>query len=128
MTSAEKKKDARLRKIYKMSLKQYNHQLELQGNKCAICGRPFPKFTAFVDHFHGCCPRKLKEFCGLCNRALLCFLCNKYLVGVIERQKAGGLTTIQLVQKILDYLKYWDSILKARGIYAKEKTTAVRKA
>ena len=52
--------------------------------------------------------------------------CNKYLIGVIERQKIEGMTTIQLVQKILDYLQYWEPILKARGVYAKEKASAIR--
>lgn len=126
MTKTEKQKDARLRKIYKMSLKQYNHQLEMQGHKCAICGRPFPEFMAFVDHFHGHCPRRLKEYCGLCTRGLLCFSCNKYLVGVVEKQKFGGITPVEYLERAATYLKYWNTVHLKRGVYAKEKASAIR--
>jgi hypothetical protein len=118
LTSSEKAKDRRLQKTYKLTLDQQNKIIEEQGGGCAICGRPFPPrkdkngktFTPFQDHFHGCCPRRVKEFCGLCSRGCLCFLCNKYLVGVVEKQNLP-------VDKLLAYLQKWEKILRERGAY-----------
>ena len=95
MTTAERLKDKRLRDTYNSSLEAFNTLMAEQHNCCAICERPFivgagsrefkkEVYTPFQDHFHGCCPRRLKKFCGLCNRGLLCYLCNKFVVGVIE--------------------------------------------
>jgi hypothetical protein len=118
LTSAERAKDKRLQKTYKITLEQHNDQLKEQNYECEICGRPFPpkkdekgkSFTAFQDHLHTCCPRRLKEFCGKCNRGLLCFLCNKYLVGVVEKQNLP-------VDKLLEYLIKWEKVLRERGAY-----------
>jgi hypothetical protein len=126
MTSAERAKDKRLQKTYKITLAQQLKIIEEQGNCCAICSRPFSKFTAFQDHLHSCCPRRLKQFCGRCNRGLLCFLCNKYLVGVVEKQNLP-------VDKLLEYLVKWEKVLRAKGCYDKKpeaketKATAKRK-
>jgi hypothetical protein len=130
LTPSEKAKDARLRKTYKITLEAQNKQRSEQSNACTICGRPFSKFTPFQDHEHQCCPRRLKEFCGKCNRGLLCFVCNKYVVGVLERQSVGGkrLDPIWLLKRILVYFEHWTPILKARGAYAaKEKSKKLLK-
>src|ERR1035441_4436227 len=95
MTSAERSKDKRLRAIYNTTLEAQNKQRDEQGNACAICKRDFAKFTAFQDHEHKCCPRRKKNFCGKCNRGLICYLCNKWLVGVLEKQ-ARDLSPIEL--------------------------------
>lgn len=132
MTSKEIAKDKRLKKIYKMSVLDFNRQLECQNYCCAICRRPFPpkrdaegkQFTPFQDHWHACCPRRLKEFCGKCNRGLLCYLCNKYVVGVLERQK---MEVKELLRGALRYFMLWEPELKERGAIAKEKNP-VRKA
>src|ERR1019366_4162354 len=84
--SSDLAKDRRLQDIYKTTLNQQNAQKDTQKNACAICGRSFIKFTPFQDHEHKCCPRRVKKFCGKCNRGLLCFPCNKFVVGVLERQ------------------------------------------
>lgn len=128
LTSAEKAKDKRLRDIYNTTLEKQNEQRRKQNNACAICGRSFAKFTAFQDHWHGCCPRRFKKFCGKCNRALLCFSCNKYVVGILERQSVDGkrLDVIWLVEQILAYFKYWEPLLKGRGASAKEKSKKLR--
>ncbi len=121
MTASEKAKDARLRKIYKKTLADKEREIEEQGGGCAICGRPFPKFLANQDHYHGCCPRRLKEFCGKCNRGWLCFICNKFVMGYLERQKIP-------VEKVHAYIKKWEPILKAKGCYeSKEKEAKPRK-
>jgi len=109
-----KTKDKRLRRIYKITEAEQDRVREEQGNRCAICDKSFSKYIAFQDHFHGHCPRKLKEFCGLCNRGLLCFGCNKYVVGVIERQKVDP-------NRVAAYLNKWGRILMERGVYPKEK-------
>jgi hypothetical protein len=132
LTSRDRAKDKRLRDIYNTTLEKQNEQRAKQNNGCAICGRSFEKFTPFQDHEHACCPRRLKKFCGNCLRGLLCFLCNKYVVGVIERQcKANNvkMTPLEFLDKIKAYLSYWTPILKQKGCYEEkqEKSTARKK-
>lgn len=121
MTSSEKAKDKRLQDIYKITLEQQNKQRAAQGNCCAICSRDFDKFTAFQDHLHACCPRRLKKFCGLCNRALLCFSCNKFVVGILERQSVNGkkIPPLTMLKKLVDYFEKWEPLLKSKGCYDK---------
>jgi hypothetical protein len=128
MTSAEKAKDKRLQEIYKITLEVQNSQRELQGNACACCGRSFSKFTAFQDHWHACCPRRLKKFCGKCNRGLLCYPCNKFVVGILERQSVDGkiIPVRELLKRMVEYFEYWEPILKKRGACAKEKSKKLR--
>ena len=131
MTSRERAKDKRLRDVYNTTLEAQNKQRDEQKNSCAICGRDFAHFTPFQDHEHKCCPRRKKKFCGRCNRGLLCFLCNKYVVGVIERQCSANnvkLTPIEFLNRIKEYFEYWNPILKQKGCYEEKKVTAVRKA
>jgi hypothetical protein len=128
LTSAEKAKDKRLRSIYNISLEAQNAQKAEQGDACAICHRPFRIFTAFQDHAHACCPRRLKTYCGKCCRGLLCFGCNKYLVGVLERQAKGNkMSAIELCESILVYLKKYDRILKEKGAYAAKPEAKAKK-
>ena len=133
MTPIERAKDKRLQTIYNTTLEKQNVVREFQGNACAICGRDFAKYTAFQDHEHKCCPRRKKTYCGKCNRGLLCFPCNKYVVGVLERQGIKGQTPmpiIELCKQIIAYFEHWNPILKGRGCYDEKpeaKKAAVRK-
>ena len=121
LNTSERAQDARLRRIYKKTLADKRREITDQGEGCAICGRPFPKFTANQDHDHRCCPRRLKEYCGRCNRGWLCFLCNKYVVGVLEKMKVD-------IDKLSAYVKKWEPILRERGCYEpKEKASKLRK-
>jgi hypothetical protein len=134
MNSKERAQDKRLREIYKSSLEERNAKLEEQHYCCDICGRPFVKgaakpgdttewdkdyYTSFFDHYHGCCPRRLKKFCGLCNRGILCYICNKFVVGVLEMKKIDA-------NKLAAYMNKWAPMQKERD-EAKEKVTTVRK-
>jgi Recombination endonuclease VII len=114
MTKQEKAKDQRLRKIYKKTLADFNAQVIEQNGGCAICDKQFSLYTAFQDHWHKCCPRKLKEYCGKCCRGLLCFQCNKYVVGVLERMNVS-------VARVKEYLDKWGPILAERGAGPKPK-------
>ena len=121
LNTSERAQDARLRRIYKKTLADKRREITDQGEGCAICGRPFPKFTANQDHYHGCCPQRLKEYCGRCCRGFLCFICNKYVCGVLEKQKIP-------LDKLVAYFAKWEPILRARGCYEpKEKTGKLRK-
>ena len=139
LTTAERAKDKRLQTIYNTTLEKQNEQRAKQFNKCAICHRDFAKFTAFQDHDHQCCPRRLHEFCGKCNRALLCFGCNKFVVGILERQYVDKvrIEPLVLLARLVAYFEYWNPILKSNGAYAgkpkvkaarKKKATPIRKA
>jgi hypothetical protein len=133
MTSAERAKDLRLQKTFNTTLDKQNCVRVFQGNACAICGRNFNKYMAFQDHEHKCCPRRLKTFCGKCNRGLLCFLCNKYVVGVLERNAIKGelpMPIIELCKRIIAYFEHWNPILIEKGCYLEKpeaKKAAVRK-
>jgi hypothetical protein len=124
LSSKDRAKDKRLREIYNTSLEAQNEQRASQKNACQICRRPFNQFTAFQDHDHKCCPRRLKRFCGLCNRGLLCYLCNKYAVGLIEWMRKMDIP----LEKVVEYVKGWDAIIAAKGGYApKEKSKSTKK-
>jgi hypothetical protein len=134
MTSKELAQDKRLREIYKSSFEARQAKLNDQKLCCAICGRPFVKgassaewdkevYTAFFDHYHGCCPRRLKKFCGLCNRGLLCYICNKFVVGILEMKKID-------VNKLAAYMNKWGAMHKERDeakAKAKEVATVRKK-
>lgn len=116
--SARKAKDARLRKIYKKTIEDFDKQLASQNGCCEICGRPFPplknaegkSFTPNWDHYHGCCPRRIREFCGKCNRGLLCWICNKFVVGMLEGKNIP-------VDRLYAYMMKWEPILRELGAY-----------
>lgn len=118
LTSKEKAKDKRLRETYNMTLEEHNAKRASQNNKCAICRRDFREFTAFQDHDHRCCPRRLKKFCGKCNRGLLCYLCNKYAVGLIEWMRKMDIPMTELVK----YLEYWTEEIQRKGGYEPKQT------
>ena len=130
MTPQEKAKDKRLQDTFNSSLDKFNAKMAEQNNCCAICGRPFvlgastEKFkkeidTAFMDHVHGCCPRRLKKFCGACNRGLLCYICNRFVVGVIEMKEIPA-------GKLAAYMEKWKHI-PAREHEQAKKLRAKRK-
>ena len=124
LTSKERAKDKRLREIYNTTLEAQNEQRSKQKNACAICRRSFTQFAAFQDHDHKCCPRRLKRFCGLCNRGLLCYLCNKYAVGLLEWMRKMDIP----MAAVAAYIPEWDAIITAKGGYApKEKIKSPRK-
>jgi hypothetical protein len=98
MNKFEKAKDLRLKRTYNLTLRQYNLMLKKQKGVCAICGNPPKKISLAVDHDHLCC--KKPPTCGKCTRGLLCFRCNKMVLGRLERFKA------QLINIINYLLKY----------------------
>jgi hypothetical protein len=64
-----------LKRLYGMTLDQFNSLLDSQGNTCAICKCVMAKVN--VDHDHACCPER--KTCGKCIRGLLCDGCNTAL-------------------------------------------------
>ena len=80
-------REAGYRRLYGITLAQYDRMLLLQGGVCAICGRPPKTKRLAVDHDHG--PSKRV-------RGLTCWRCNKYCVGV---------NTIETARRVLAYLE-----------------------
>lgn len=76
MTNPHNKRDAYLRRIYGITLKQYEDLLESQSQSCAICQkhRSLEKKSLAVDHDH-----KTGEIFGI-----LCQFCNHRLIGRIR--------------------------------------------
>ncbi|MGH9390289.1 MAG: endonuclease domain-containing protein [Vicinamibacteria bacterium] len=72
MSAKERARDLRLRRCYGLTLAQYEQMFELGNRRCWVCLRP-PKLgkNLNVDHDH-----KTERV-----RSLLCFACNKYLIG-----------------------------------------------
>lgn len=60
MTSKEKAADLRLRRVYGISLDEYNQKLKKQNGGCWICGRPPKKVRLAVDHNHDIAKIKIK--------------------------------------------------------------------
>lgn len=69
--SAEKRRIRALKKLYGITVKQYEMMMCLQGGVCAICGKPPKKKRLSVDHDH------VTE----AVRGLLCFFCNRRILG-----------------------------------------------
>lgn len=72
-----------LRRLYGLTLAEYDNMLAAQHGCCAICRRPQSDFKRklCVDHDHSCCPGV--RSCGKCVRGLLCAGCN-FAVSVLE--------------------------------------------
>lgn len=64
---------------YNLTDEQYAVMLDLQGDACAICRRPFAGLdrSPDVDHDHRCCAGNWS--CGTCVRGLLCRSCNNMI-------------------------------------------------
>ena len=66
-THKKERKQSNLKRLYNITLDQFNQMLKNQDNKCSICGKEFTKSNSpCVDHNH-----KTKRV-----RALLCSNCN----------------------------------------------------
>jgi hypothetical protein len=91
-TPQEKARARRLQKLYRISPDQYERMLKRQSGVCKICGRSPKKVRLNVDHDH-----KEEKAGRLVVRGLLCGMCNRKILGVIERLKVDP-------QKIVDYL------------------------
>jgi hypothetical protein len=67
-----------MRRMYGLTLDQYDARVASQAGLCAICLRP-PRDgrRLAVDHDHSHCPGK--RSCGRCVRGLLCSSCNSGL-------------------------------------------------
>jgi len=76
-----------LRKRYGITLDEYTRQWSAQGGVCAVCGRPEKKRALSVDHDH----RSGRL------RGLLCFLCNKFIIGRIH--------SAELLERAAQYLR-----------------------
>lgn len=61
---------------YKLTVETYNHILDLQNGKCAICENFSPDRALAVDHNHA-----TKQI-----RGLLCTYCNSVVVNLLENR------------------------------------------
>jgi hypothetical protein len=93
-TPQEKARAKRLQKLYRITTDQYDQMFRAQKGKCKICGRPPKRVRLNVDHDH----RQEKEAQRMVIRGLLCGMCNRKILGVIERLKVDP-------QKIVDYIR-----------------------
>lgn len=97
MTTKERKEDKRLRKLYGVSLSWRKRQERKQNNRCAICTRPPKRLALALDHNHA----------TLKVRGLLCFTCNRKIIGMIERFRINPVMILKYFQDYdPDALKY----------------------
>lgn len=86
-------RDRRLRRKYGITVEQYEALLSEQNGVCAVCGRPPKNVRHAVDHDH----RVERQTGAIHVRGLLCMMCNRKIVGVIERLRVDP-------QRVADYL------------------------
>lgn len=88
MNKKDKARDYRLKRIYGISLAQYEEILQKQDECCALCRRHQSEFNKnlAVDHDHN----------SLEIRGLLCTYCNQRLIG---RHRDGN-----LLRRMADYV------------------------
>lgn len=91
------RREAYLKRKYGISLRDYGELLKAQKGVCFICGSPPKTRSLHVDHVH---VKGYKKFTpsekALYVRGLLCFQCNKLLMGRgMTREKA---------KRIVEYL------------------------
>jgi hypothetical protein len=75
-----------------LTVEQYEVLLARQAGVCAMCGRAPKKQRLNVDHCHA---TEKKGFLKV--RGLLCGMCNRKILGMIERFRVNP-------QRIVDYL------------------------
>lgn len=83
-------RNARLERLYGMTLEQYDGMLEAQNNRCAICGSEDPKRGSrfLVDHCH-----RTGDV-----RGLLCHHCNVF-IGMAEDDTATLLSAVKYLEE-----------------------------
>lgn len=93
-------KERQLKKMYRMSLDDFDRLLAEQGGVCAVCRTDTPggAGTWQVDHDHACCSGRTS--CGKCVRGLLCFSCNQAL-GLVRDSR-------EILQSLDSYLEKFE--------------------
>jgi hypothetical protein len=103
---------ALVKKLYGLSLEDYDRLLAMQGGGCAICGKKPKQYRLSVDHDHSCCPGR--QSCGNCVRGLLCSLCNQNLLGwICQEGKLGTPHAIEVLYRAIHYLRQDDAKVMA---------------
>lgn len=71
-TRKQKVRAARYKRLYGITVEQFDKMMELQGGVCAICGRaPKPSRLLHVDHDHRGDHRVRGLLCAFCNLRVL---------------------------------------------------------
>ena len=91
-----------IKKIYGITLKQYNKILANQNYKCAICKKPASSFSKAlsVDHRHNSDP--------IFIRGLLCYFCNNKVLGRIRDKKILWEGLGEYIKNALKKDKEWE--------------------
>ncbi len=97
------KNTSRLKK-YGITNQEYENILKSQNGVCAICNRPPKTKSLCIDHRHEK-DSKGKQIEGDKSlvRGLLCFFCNKYVVGAIEHR-----TSVKPRNVLIGLIAYFD--------------------
>jgi hypothetical protein len=72
-------------RVPQLSTAEYEKQLAAQNGGCWLCGRKPTTRRLAGDHSH-----KAHAQGRLVRRGLLCFPCNKYVVGAVERFRVSA--------------------------------------
>lgn len=90
LANYDKMRDTNYRRLYGLTLAQYNKMLELQKGVCAICKKLPVTKRLNVDHEHA---QKKIPGSGGRVRGLACFRCNKFVIGRWRAEHASWLRT-----------------------------------
>ena len=108
MNKKEKVKDKRLYKTYGIKLKDFKAKQKEQHGVCWIC-QQLPRTHLCVDHRHVPKYKKMQpEEKKKEVRALLCFSCNKLLIGRLERFKNLRTLLPRVIEYFEVYKMRWD--------------------
>lgn len=77
---SQKAHTKRVQSVYSISGEEYAALYESQGGRCYVCQRANGTAKRLsVDHDHSCCDGPTS--CGKCVRSLLCYSCNRGVIG-----------------------------------------------
>jgi len=76
-------------KKYGLTIEDYERIFKTQNGVCAICGNPPKKRALAVDHHHK----------TLIVRGLLCWTCNRTIMGAIDRLKINPMKIVEYMER-----------------------------
>lgn len=92
MSTTQRTRDRYYRRKYGITLKQFDSMMKHSDGRCWICDRLPKRLRLNVDHVHSKIEAERRV------RGLLCYRCNKYLVG---RYKANHAPLFERAAKYL---------------------------
>jgi hypothetical protein len=95
------RRETRVERVYGLPPAEQRDLWAFQGERCA-CGKVPGARGAQNDHAHECCPGPTS--CGRCVRGLLCWSCNREIIGRLE-QLFGSAGAVAALRRLADHIE-----------------------